>query len=970
MGDAMPPPQRGRLPFYNQSKLQTLQDEADHLEALGVLGKPEDVGVEVKHVSPSFLIKKPAGGFRFITSFSGLCRYTRVPPTKLTTCNEVIHRLASWKYMVKTDLTKSYYQIQVTKSSIPFLGTLTPYKGLRVYLRSANGQPGASEALQELTSRVYGDFLQEGFILILADDMYICGNTIDELHNNWTRTLQRSKDNNLKLSPTKTVICPKKTTVLGWIWDSGTLSASPHKIAPLATVDYPVTCTSMRSFLGAYKAIARCIPRYSSLMSPLEDSIKGLTGAERITWTEELRASFDKAQSKLKETKTLTIPRPTDSLVITVDASPSNNGIGATMYVIREGKRYIAEFFSFKLKSHQQGWLPCELEALAIGASVNHFSPLIRESTTPAQILSDNKPCVQAFEKLCNGQFSNSSRVSTFLSVLSAHNITLTHLKGSANTTSDFSSRNPQVCHEATCQVCKFVNNLPTSVVSSVSVADILSGKSVMPYLNPSAWKSAQQDSSTLRRAYAHLTKGTRPGKREKNIGELRRYLRVASVDRNGLLIVKKSDAFVQERKLTIIPKEVLPGLVTALHIQLKHPTKHQLKKLFNRFFYGLNSSSVVNSVIESCDQCESMKKLPKEVIEQSSTPTPNKPGTLFFADVLRRCRQKIFVARDVFSSFTVASIIPNEKHETLRSAVISNTSLFKIQPTTVHADSASGFKTLKNDHQLRMNGISLELGYVKNPNKNSVIDKAIQELELELLKIEPKSAPISNETLQSSVSTLNHRIRNRGLSAYEILFQRDQVSGAQISFDDELLVVEQKETRMKNHPLSARSKAKCGELPTSHNFKVGDLVFVKHEGDKLNARERYIITELDRNNVIIQKLSGTRFSSIKYKLPVTSIFPVVRTNDKPYHEWGRTKEISSDDTSDDTSDEDQPAGEQIPHPENEEVDDIEGDDEDTPDDSDVDDVDLTTATRDTTNHTRPRRERRRPPWHDDYVPH
>ena len=40
---------------------------------------------------------------------------------------------------------------------------------------------------------------------------------------------------NLCLSAVKTVINPKSTTILGWIWNCGTLKASPHRIAALAS---------------------------------------------------------------------------------------------------------------------------------------------------------------------------------------------------------------------------------------------------------------------------------------------------------------------------------------------------------------------------------------------------------------------------------------------------------------------------------------------------------------------------------------------------------------------------------------------------------------------------------------------------------------------------------------------------------------------------------------------------------------
>ena len=66
--------------------------------------------------------------------------------------------------------------------------------------------PGASEYLQEVTSRVFGDFIQEGFLVVVADDMFIGGNSIEELIANWLRILQRLRENNLTLSPKKTYL--------------------------------------------------------------------------------------------------------------------------------------------------------------------------------------------------------------------------------------------------------------------------------------------------------------------------------------------------------------------------------------------------------------------------------------------------------------------------------------------------------------------------------------------------------------------------------------------------------------------------------------------------------------------------------------------------------------------------------------------------------------------------------------------
>ena len=86
---------------------------------------------------------------------------------------------------------------------------------------------------------------------------------------------------------------PIKTTIHGWQWNAGTLTPLVHKISALALVDPPQTCTSMRSFIGAFKALSKCIPGYASLISPLEDAIKGLQGQNKIQWTDSLLGHFE-----------------------------------------------------------------------------------------------------------------------------------------------------------------------------------------------------------------------------------------------------------------------------------------------------------------------------------------------------------------------------------------------------------------------------------------------------------------------------------------------------------------------------------------------------------------------------------------------------------------------------------------------------------------------------------------------------
>ena len=67
MGVVEPPQRKIHLPQYAQGKLQELQHKFNEQEKLIVFAHPEDVGVSVEYLNPSFLIPLPNGGFCFVT---------------------------------------------------------------------------------------------------------------------------------------------------------------------------------------------------------------------------------------------------------------------------------------------------------------------------------------------------------------------------------------------------------------------------------------------------------------------------------------------------------------------------------------------------------------------------------------------------------------------------------------------------------------------------------------------------------------------------------------------------------------------------------------------------------------------------------------------------------------------------------------------------------------------------------------
>ena len=132
--------------------------------------------------------------------------------------------------------------------------------------------------------------------------------------------------------------------------------------------------------------------------------------------------------------------------------------------------------------------------------------------------------------------------------------------------------------------------------------------------------------------------------------------------------------------------------------------------------------------------------------------------------------------------------LIDGEDHATLRNVLLQLCLALRPlegPPASVRVDPAPGFQALLDDKTLRKYQISLEIGRKKNINKNPVAERAVQEVEYELLQQDPTGGFVSPVTLSIALSRLNSRLRSRGLSAREMWSQRDQYTNSQISVSD-----------------------------------------------------------------------------------------------------------------------------------------------------------------------------------------
>ena len=233
-------------------------------------------------------------------------------------------------------------------------------------------------------------------------------------------------------------------------------------------------------------------------------------------------------------------------------------------------------------------------------------SPFLQRLSTSAPTLSNparmpaslfSKPCVQAYEILCRGEFSP---VHVFLHSCQLSVATKPPSDMFRCSYSSIGLCKPQcpACgDEEGCQICFFILRSEDSVVRASSVQDVLDGCCRLPFTSRPVWLALQSECPDLRCTRTHLVQGTRPFKRVTSIKDVKRYLNVASVASDGLFVVRRNEPLVPSRECIIVPRQALDGVLTALHLRLNHPSSYQLKTVVKRYLYALDMDKAVDRV-------------------------------------------------------------------------------------------------------------------------------------------------------------------------------------------------------------------------------------------------------------------------------------------------------------------------------------------------------------------------------------
>ena len=183
--------------------------------------------------------------------------------------------------------------------------------------------------------------------------------------------------------------------------------------------------------------------------------------------------------------------------------------------------------------------------------------------------------------------------------------------------------------------------------------------------------------------------------------------------------------------------------------------------------------------------------------------------------------------------------------------------------------------KALENDALLKKHRIVVDVGRIKNLNKNPVAERAVQEIEEVITRMETHNEALNDISLAVLTARLNNKIRLNGLSSREILMQRDQYSNVPIPINDKEIILEKHARAINDHESSEKSKSGGNPPLRPLNVNIGDLVHLYNDKDKHHPRSRYIVTGKDGMWLQIRKFTGSQLRTLAYKVKLEEVFKV-----------------------------------------------------------------------------------------------
>lgn len=363
--------------------------------------------------------------WRVVVDFRKINDVTLSDAYPLPLITDILDQLGRARYFSNLDLASGFHQIEMDPQDSCKTAFSTPF-GHYEFSRMPFGLKNAPATFQRLMNTVLLGL--QGFkCFIYMDDIVVYGDTLIAHNKKLTEILERLRQHELKLQPSKCNFLQKEIVFLGHKITSEGIKPDEAKIQAVKNFPSPKNYKDVKTFLGMMSYYRKFIPNLSNLAEPINRLLKK---GQKFVWSVTCQQSFDELKSLLMSSPILQYPDFTKKFVITTDAS--NVAIGAVLS--NEDKNLPIAYASRILNAAERRYSTVERELLAIVWAIKHFKPYVygREFL----VHSDHKPLVYLFNVT-----NSSDRLMRWRLSLEEYDFKVIYKPGKQNVVADALSR-------------------------------------------------------------------------------------------------------------------------------------------------------------------------------------------------------------------------------------------------------------------------------------------------------------------------------------------------------------------------------------------------------------------------------------------------------------------------------------------------------------------------------------------------
>ena len=277
------------------------------------------------------------------------------------------------------DASSGFWQIELNQESSKLCTFNTPFGRYR-FKRLPFGICSAQDVFQDVMSEIFSGI--EG-VEVIVDDLLIWGEN-QQQHDERLR-----QEKNLKLNKEMSQIALDEISYIGQVLSKEGLKPDPQKVRAITEMNRPQNKEELQRFLGMVTYVAKFIPNFSQISTPLRQLLEKETD---WYWTEIQEESFNSLKTLVTQSPVLRYFDVGKPVKISVDAS--SGGLGA---VLLQNDQPVA-YASKALSRSQINYAQIEKEMLAVVFGCTRFHDYIH-GLKEIQVETDHKPLESILKK-------------------------------------------------------------------------------------------------------------------------------------------------------------------------------------------------------------------------------------------------------------------------------------------------------------------------------------------------------------------------------------------------------------------------------------------------------------------------------------------------------------------------------------------------------------------------------------------